>query len=110
MSNDLISRSELMKVIEKDMYETEHHKDAIGKGIHKGEHMHFLRVIGNQPTAFDVDEVIRKIEGEMFTAECTNDELDEVEIDNLLCMGSVYEVLMYDCENTAKRGNVDAGR
>lgn len=50
-------------------------------------------LIKNAPTAYDVDEVLENLENKTFSAEVYNDDFNGVQIDNLLCMGDVYEIL-----------------
>lgn len=47
----------------------------------------------NQHIAYDVDMVINKLESKMFSAELHGDEWSGQTVDNLLCMGDVYEIL-----------------
>lgn len=51
-----IDAVELIKAIEENQRNTEHHKDGRGKQIHVSEHRHFIKMIYEQPTA-DVQEV-----------------------------------------------------
>lgn len=53
-----IERGALIKDIEENQRNTEHHKDGRGKQIHVGEHRHFIRMVYEQPAA-DVVEVVR---------------------------------------------------
>ena len=49
VENDLISRSELLRIVYKDMYDmVGHHKDGKSRGIHMGEYRHFLKRIAEQ--------------------------------------------------------------
>ena len=52
-----------------------------------------FEIIDAQPIAYDVDEVISQLENKMFSAECYNDNFNGCEINNLLCMGDVYEIV-----------------
>ena len=52
-----------------------------------------------QPTAYDVDKVIEQIGKKMFSAELHDNGWDGQTINELLCMGDVYEI--------AKAGGVD---
>lgn len=45
------------------------------------------------PTAYDVDKVVEQLENKIFSAEVHNDDFNGVQIDNLLCMGDVYEIV-----------------
>lgn len=47
----------LIKDIEENQRNTEHHKDGRGKQIHVGEHRHFIRMVHEQPAA-DVAPVV----------------------------------------------------
>lgn len=63
-----IDAVELIKVIEENQRNTEHHKDGRGKQIHVSEHRHFIKMVYEQPTA-DVQEVRhgRWVEKEYYT-------------------------------------------
>ena len=50
-------------------------------------------IIDEQPTAYDVDKVINELENKMFSAELYGDEWDGQTVNNLLCMGDVYEIV-----------------
>lgn len=56
MSNDLISRKALMDEIEKSMNDNQH-KDIFSRASHYSEHAHFLKMVSDQPVAYDVDAV-----------------------------------------------------
>lgn len=56
-------------------------------------------LIADAPTAYDVDKVVEQLENKIFSAEVYNDDFNGVQIDNLLCMGDVYEIV--------KAGGVD---
>ena len=51
------------------------------------------------PVSYDVDKVVNQLENKMFSAELHGDDFNGVEINNLLCMGDVYEIV--------KRGGKD---
>ena len=51
-----IDAVELIKAIEENQRNTEHHKDGRGKQIHVSEHRHFIKMVYEQPAA-DVVEV-----------------------------------------------------
>ena len=51
-----IDAVELIKAIEENQRNTEHHKDGRGKQIHVSEHRHFIKMVYEQPAA-DVQEV-----------------------------------------------------
>lgn len=53
-----IDAGKLIKAIEENQRNTEHHKDGRGKQIHVGEHRHFIKMVFDQPT-LDVVEVVR---------------------------------------------------
>lgn len=53
----------------------------------------FTTVINDQPTAYSIENVISKIENKMFSAELYGDEWDGQTVNNLLCMGDVYEII-----------------
>lgn len=46
-----IDTLELVKAIEENKRNTEHHKDSYAKQIHVNEHRHFLKMVYEQPTA-----------------------------------------------------------
>lgn len=50
-------------------------------------------MINDQPTAYSIENVISKIENKMFSAELYGDEWDGQTVNNLLCMGDVYEII-----------------
>ncbi len=52
-----------------------------------------LEYIHEQPTAYDVDKVINMIESKMFTADLYGDEWDGQTVNNLLCLGDIYEIV-----------------
>lgn len=53
----------------------------------------WCELIRRQPTAFDVERVIGKIENKMFSAELYGDEWNGQTVNNLLCMGDVYDII-----------------
>lgn len=84
--SDFISREALLDDIRKTITE-------------KLDTMDWLNMISRQPTAYDVDKVVEQLENKIFSAEVYNDDFNGVQIDNLLCMGDVYEIV--------KAGGVD---
>ena len=52
-----------------------------------------LEILDEQPTAYDVDKVIKQLEERLFSAEVYNDDLDGCDINDLLCMGDVIEIV-----------------
>lgn len=90
--SDLISRSTLIRDI-KESRAYNPHKDGKIRFNHDTEHQHFLRIVYDQPVICDMDTIIEKIASEMFSAELHGDEWDGQTVDNLLCMGDVYEIL-----------------
>jgi hypothetical protein len=46
-----IDAIELVKAIEENQRNTEHHKDGRAKQIHVNEHRHFIKMVYEQPTA-----------------------------------------------------------
>lgn len=88
--NDLISRKAVEKAIRA-------YADEVG--CNRGEYelangiLKSLSIVVNQPTAYDVDKVINKLENKMFSAELYGDEWDGQTVNNLLCMGDVYEIV-----------------
>lgn len=53
----------------------------------------FMNFVNQTPTAYDVDKVVEQLENKIFSAEVHNDDFNGVQIDNLLCMGDVYEIV-----------------
>lgn len=58
-----IDAIELVKAIEENQRNTEHHKDDRAKQIHVSEHRHFIKMVYEQPTA---DVVPRAVIAEIF--------------------------------------------
>ena len=56
----LIDADKLIKDIEKSRKENPHNDIKIASN-HNFEHFHFIKLVNEQPTAFDVDEVISNI-------------------------------------------------
>lgn len=56
----LIDADVLMKEIEQSKNHNTH-KDLARKLNHDSEHLHFMRMVSNQPTAFDKEQVIEKL-------------------------------------------------
>lgn len=52
-----------------------------------------IEEINRIPTAYDVNKVVEQLSNKMFSAECYNDDFNGCEINNLLCMGDVYEIV-----------------
>ena len=61
IKDDLISRSDLLKEIEKSM-NNNMHKSPKTRYSHRLEHMHFLQMVSKVPAAYDVDEVCEEIQ------------------------------------------------
>lgn len=61
MSNDLISRSKLNKLVEESMNNNSH-KDGKIASNHNAEHLHFLKLIADMPTAYSVDKIAEQLE------------------------------------------------
>ena len=83
---DLISRKALLKALEKEENECEN------IGI-LPNWFSISGIINRQLTAYDVEKVISQLSNKMFSAECYNDDFNGCEINNLLCMGDVYEIV-----------------
>lgn len=79
MSDDLISRKALYERVEKSMYENPY-SDIKVRQIHNHEHAHFLRMIMQEPTAFDKEKVIEKI----------NEESRAERLEDVSISGNVY--------------------
>lgn len=62
------------------------------KGMESGIEA-FMNFINQIPAAYDVDKVVEQLENKIFSAEVHNDDFNGVQIDNLLCMGDVYEIV-----------------
>lgn len=60
MSNDLISRSTLLKTLEEKVYPEKYGEKCNALDVING----VLQVIGGQPTAYDVDKVVERLKKE----------------------------------------------
>lgn len=69
MSDDLISRKNLMGKVRQEEYDNDIHKDGRAKAIHHGEYQHFHKTIAEMPTAYYVDKVIEKLQTELTFAD-----------------------------------------
>lgn len=69
-----------------------------------------MNVIKTEPIAYDVDKVLEQIENKMFSAEVYNDDMDGVQIDNLLCMGDVYEIVKAGERNDCRKEFIRCNR
>jgi hypothetical protein len=58
---DLISRKAVMKAIEKSMVDNPHTEGKVSVN-HFYEHQHFMSMVIKQPTAYDVDKVIERLD------------------------------------------------
>lgn len=101
MSNDLISRSavynrllELEELARNRVLDTPTNSPCYMRYVAQlNERTALKHLIADIETAYDVDKVLEQIENKMFSAEVYNDDMDGVQIDNLLCMGDVYEIV-----------------
>lgn len=50
-------------------------------------------LIKTEPTAYDVDKTIDELSTKMLSAELYGDEWNGQTVNNLLCMGDVYEIV-----------------
>ena len=80
----LIDADKLIKYIEKSRKENPHIDIKIASN-HNFEHFHFIKLVNEQPTAYDVDKVIEQLEKSHFHTEstfdddgCCNDDSEEV--------------------------------
>lgn len=99
--SDLISRKVLLNELDNknspyetivNIEDTDTTQDIINKTL--AEYRKILKdMVKNQPTAYDVEKVINQLSTKMFSAELHGDEWNGQTIDNLLCMGDVYEIL-----------------
>ena len=64
--------------------ETEKHNEDVAD---------LIMMIDTQSTAYDVDKVIDQIANKMFSAELYGDEWNGQTVNNLLCMGDVFEIV-----------------
>ena len=83
--NDLISRKALIDIFQQ--------KADGNSGLLRNNMLFAKKVVESMPTAYDVEKVIDKLENKVFSAECYNDDFNGCEINNLLCMGDVYEIV-----------------
>lgn len=101
--SDLISRESVIKeilLIEKELLndkEDARNSDDEQMLFAIGNQMNALWrarcKINNQHIAYDVDKVINELETKMFSAELYGDEWSGQTVNNLLCMGDVYEIV-----------------
>ena len=59
----LIDADKLIKYIEKSRKENPHNDIKIASN-HNFEHFHFIKLVNEQPTAYDVDKVVEQLENE----------------------------------------------
>ena len=57
----LIDADKLIKYIEKTRKENPHNDIKIASN-HNFEHFHFIKLVNEQPTAYDVDKVVEQLE------------------------------------------------
>ena len=57
----LIDADKLIKYIEKSRKENPHNDIKIASN-HNFEHFHFIKLVNEQPTAYDVDKVVEQLE------------------------------------------------
>ena len=67
--NRLIDADKLIEDIEKSRKENPHTDSKVASN-HNLEHLHFIKLVNTQPTAFDVDKVVRKLELLIMDEEC----------------------------------------
>lgn len=87
--SDLISRKTLLADLE--------HGKSVCKGL--VELLFFdavMAMVDKQPTAYDVDKVIDQLSNKMFSAELYGDQWNGQTVNNLFCMGDVYEIIKGD--------------
>ena len=80
----LIDVEKLIEDIEKSRKENPHNDIKIASN-HNFEHFHFIKLVNEQPTAFDVEKVVSELEKSHFHTEstfdddgCCNDDSEEV--------------------------------
>lgn len=82
-----------MRLIDADVFKKQVSTMAIKDNLNIEKIGAFLEIINQQPTAYDVEKVINQLSTKMFSAELHGDEWSGQTVDNLLCMGDVYEIL-----------------
>lgn len=76
---DMISRKALIEEIRKSMYFNPHKESKIAHN-HIDEHMHFLRMVQEAPTVYDIDVIYDKLESYLFEKYCIEGDakIDEI--------------------------------
>lgn len=82
-----------MRLIDADEFKKQIAGMAIVKNYPAEKANALCEIIDLQPTAYDVDKVVKKIENKMFSAELYGDEWNGQTVDNLLCFGDVHEII-----------------
>ena len=98
MSGDLISREVLIKVVENSMKDNPH-KDSKIAINHSTEHLHFIKLIAEIPTVYDVEKVVEQIK-HIGTAYCSS-----VVCDNE-CLNCDHGVIMREIIKIVQKGGV----
>jgi hypothetical protein len=84
--SDLISRKALISALEITQVGcTQLHEILLFDAV--------MAIIDNQPTAYDVDKVVKQIEDKTFTADLYEHGWDGQTVHNLLCLGDVIAVM-----------------
>lgn len=84
--SDLISRKALISALETAKSDCKQlHELLFFDGV--------MAIVDNQPTAFDVDEVVKQIEDKTFIADLYEHGWDGQTVYNLLCLGDVIAVM-----------------
>ena len=105
MSDDLISRKALLDRLTENFQNINYHPDFGDPAVGMEQNLlneflyDMIKLAEEQPTAYDVDKVIEQIGKKMFSAELHDNGWDGQTINELLCMGDVYEIV--------KAGGVD---
>lgn len=82
-----------MRLIDADEFKKQIVGMAIAKNYPAEKANALCEIIDLQPTAYDVDKVVEKVENKMFSAELYGDGWNGETVNNLLCFGDVYEII-----------------
>ena len=96
----LIDANKLIKYIEKSRKENPHNDIKIAIN-HSFEHFHCIKLVNEQPTAYDVDKVVEQLEKNHFHTDATFD-------DDGYCNDDSEEVVnLNEAIEIIKRGGID---
>ena len=96
----LIDADKLIEILEENNQKLQEQirdaREYLQKEVYEAQYftvVDIVKLIKEQPTAYDVDKVIKQLEERLFSAEVYNDDLDGCDINDLLCMGDVIEIV-----------------